>query len=81
MTSSREDISDIFDKIPRRCPACGKIMRKNIKIIEKDGKIIKTMISQRIFKNISFEPPIKVVLCKSTCKQIYAEKLRQQYGE
>jgi len=74
----REDITDILDKIPKRCPACGKIMRKNIKIIEKDGKILKTMISDRIFTNVSF--PIKQVVCKRKCKHLLAEKLRQKYG-
>ena len=75
----REDITDIIDKIPKRCPGCGKIMRKHIKLIEKDGKLLKTMISQRIFTNVSFEPPIKLVVCKHACKHRLAEKLRKKY--
>lgn len=75
----REDISDIFDEISKRCPACGKIQRKNIKLIEKDGKIMKTMVSQRIFTNVPFG--IKMVVCKHACKHRLAEKLREQYGQ
>ncbi len=75
----REDITDIIDKIPKRCPGCGRIMRKNIKIIEKDGKILKTMISQRIFSNVPFG--IKQVVCRHACKHKLAEKLRKKYGQ
>ena len=76
----KEDITDIYDDIPARCPGCGKLMRKNVKTIERDGKIYKFMIAQRVFTNVAHDPQIKIVVCKSSCKHKLAEKLREQYG-
>lgn len=75
----REDITDIYDDIPNRCPGCGKPMRKNVKIIKRGKKEIKLLIAQRVFQNVAHDPPIKRVVCQSSCKHKLAEKLREEF--
>ena len=75
----KEDITDIYDNIPARCPGCGKPMRKNVTTVKRDGKEFKFMIAQRVFVNVAHDPPIKRVVCKRNCKYKLAEKLREEF--